>query len=147
MDYNIPIAHVMTTNLITVKPTDNIQLVDEIFSAHLIHHIPVVQEGKLVGILSKSDFLRISHTLTLLIESKTKEFNEKLFTKLLVEEVMTKQVAMLNPEDPLSVAVGLFKENLFHAIPVVDKDNTLIGLVTTYDLLNYCFSKNPLLEE
>ena len=58
---------------------------------------------------------------------------------LLVKEVMSKQVATLGPEDTLELAAGFFRENMFHALPVVDEDNMLIGIVTTYDLLNYAY--------
>jgi len=63
-----------------------------------------------------------------------------------VEEVMTKKVATLSPDDPLSVAVGIFRENLFHALPVVD-EGTLVGLLTTHDLIGYCCREEFLLDE
>ncbi|MBK6619429.1 MAG: CBS domain-containing protein [Saprospirales bacterium] len=71
--------------------------------------------------------------------------NDRLFKSLLVEDVMTRQVATLTPEDSISIAAGYFKENLFHAIPIVDKGGLLVGILTTFDLLNYFFNQEVFL--
>ena len=52
-----------------------------------------------------------------------------------VKEVMTTGLAKLSSTDKIDVALEIFMENLFHAIPVVD-DNELVGLLTTFDILN-----------
>jgi acetoin utilization protein AcuB len=59
---------------------------------------------------------------------------------------MTKQVAKLKTEDSLEMAVGFFRENLFHALPVVNDEGELVGIVTTYDLLNYAYSETLFLD-
>jgi len=59
---------------------------------------------------------------------------------------MTTQVAKLNPEDSIMVAAGYFRENLFHAIPVVSTDGLLVGILSTYDMLNFAFSEPALLD-
>jgi CBS domain-containing protein len=65
---------------------------------------------------------------------------------LLAEEAMTRQVATLDPDDSLEMAVGFFRENLFHALPVVDKDK-LVGIVTTFDLLTHAYASPLMMEE
>ena len=51
-----------------------------------------------------------------------------------VESIMTTGLAKLAPTDKILVALKVFKENLFHAIPIVDQDE-LVGIVTTYDII------------
>jgi CBS domain-containing membrane protein len=138
---SIPISELMTTDLIIVRPHDTMAQVAEAFRKNDIHHLPVVnQEGELKGILSKSDFLRISHGWTMFRNNQKAEFDEALYQTLLVKDVMTKDVAKLAPSDALSVAAGIFRENLFHCIPVIDK-GVLVGMITTYDLLKYAFEE------
>jgi acetoin utilization protein AcuB len=48
---------------------------------------------------------------------------------------MTTGIAKLEPTDKINVAMEIFKENLFHAIPVV-LDEKLVGIITTYDILS-----------
>jgi acetoin utilization protein AcuB len=56
MNLLAPITSIMTKNPITISPNDSLQTAQEIFDQHKIHHIPVVYEGILVGMLSKLDF-------------------------------------------------------------------------------------------
>lgn len=139
-DRTTTIAHIMTREVFFVHPNDTMQRVDEIFKMHNIHHVPVIDgESHVVGIISKSDYLKILHGFTLFKTAKSEEYNKAILRSLLVEEVMTKQVAALSPDDTVDVAAGYFRENLFHAIPVVDRQKKLVGIVTTFDMLNFAF--------
>ncbi|MCP3929149.1 MAG: CBS domain-containing protein [Bacteroidetes bacterium] len=130
------LSEIMSTDLITVKPHDAVQEINKGFEEKNIHHIPVKNEnGQLAGIVSKSDFLKISYGFSLFRNLKIEEYNRSLYETLLVKDIMTKDVAHLLPNDTVEMAIGIFKENLFHAIPIVD-EGKLIGIVTTYDLLN-----------
>ncbi|MCO6476762.1 MAG: CBS domain-containing protein [Phaeodactylibacter sp.] len=143
-DKTTTVGQIMSTPVITVSPDDTMSKVQDIFRMNNIHHIPVVDKGKVVGIISKSDYYRLLHGFTLFKTEKSNEYNDAIMRSLLVGEVMTKQVATLNPEDSLEMAAGFFRENLFHALPVVDK-GTLIGIVTTFDLITYAFSEYTVL--
>ncbi|MBK7872619.1 MAG: CBS domain-containing protein [Saprospiraceae bacterium] len=133
---------IMTTNVISVAPNDTMDKVHSIFQKDNIHHLPVTENGKIVGILSYSDYLRLQNSFTLFNTLRSEVTNLVLMKSLLVKEVMTKQVAKVQPNDTIEVAAGYFRENRFHALPVVDSDGTLVGILTTYDLLNYAFSDN-----
>ena len=146
IDKTTSVGKIMTTQVITVQPEDTMDKVKKIFQTHNIHHIPVVEEEKVVGILSKTDYLKLLHGFTLFKTHKSESYNDAILRSLLAREVMTKQVAKLNPEDSVEMAVGFFRENLFHALPVVNKEGMLVGIITTYDLLNYAFSESLLLD-
>ncbi|MBK8669766.1 MAG: CBS domain-containing protein [Saprospiraceae bacterium] len=51
------------------------------------------------------------------------------------KDIMTKKLAKMDPDDKINIALEVFKENLFHAIPVV-KDEKIVGIVTTFDIIN-----------
>ena len=53
-----------------------------------------------------------------------------------VKDMMTSELATLEPDDSIRTALAVFQENLFHALPIV-KGDELLGLITTYDLLKY----------
>lgn len=139
IDKTTTVAEIMTDRVIVVRPNETMDVVQDIFRKNNIHHVPVVDNGVVVGMVSHADYLKLLHGFTLFKTKKSDEYNDAILRSLLVKEVMTKQVATLGPEDSLELAAGFFRENLFHALPVVDEDNMLIGIVTTYDLLNYAY--------
>ncbi len=136
-DLNIPVSEIMTKKLITVTPKDNLKLAYSIFKQHRFHHLPVVRYKELVGIFSKADMLLITHGSNN-PGSPTKE-NEEIYNNTLIEDVMITKMATLAPDQSIRVAAEIFKENLFHSVPVVE-NGELVGLVTTHDLLKYAFS-------
>jgi len=145
-DKTTTVAQIMSTPVITVGPNNTMSDVQDIFRKNNIHHIPVVNEDKVVGIISKSDYYRLLHGFTLFKTHKSEQYNDAIMRSLLAEEAMTRQVATLDPDDSLEMAVGFFRENLFHALPVVDKDK-LVGIVTTFDLLTHAYASPLMMEE
>ncbi len=139
MDKSTPVSEIMTVHVLTVSPNDSMEKVQDIFEQHAIHHIPVVEQKKIAGIISQGDYLKIQHSFTIFNTQDSEAYNEIVMRSLLVKDVMTKQVATLFPDDTVEIAAGYFRENLFHALPVVDRDSNLLGILTTYDLLNFAF--------
>lgn len=134
------IGDIMSTPVITVGPNDTMDKVQDIFRKNNIHHVPVVREDKVVGMISKSDYLRLLHGFTLFKTHKSEEYNDAILRSLLAGEVMTRQLAVLNPEDSLELAAGYFRENLFHALPIIDsEEGNLVGILTTYDMINHAY--------
>ena len=137
---SVTIAEVMTKNVITIKPMDTMTTVQGLFSSKGIHHLPVVNsKDEVIGIISKTDFYRLEHGFTLFKSKESSSYNDAIMRSLLVQDVMTKHVVTLLPDNSVYVAIDIFKENLFHAIPVVNGACSLVGIITTYDLLNYAY--------
>ncbi len=144
MSFNrdIPVERLMTTNIITLGPDDTLIKVDEIFRTNHFHHLPIVdKEGQLLGIISKVDFYKMEDSFTIFNTVKARHTNARIFQSIHAQEIMSKQLATLHPEDTAMTAMGMFRENLFHAIPIVDEEKKLVGLLTTYDLLTYAFQE------
>ena len=133
MDFTAPVSRFMTRKLITAVPEDRLTVIKEIFDHQRIHHIPVVKFTKLVGIISKMDFMLFTKGHTIMPHDEMTENN--LLGKYTAGDIMTTGIATLESGDRLNVALQLFAENLFHAIPVVD-DHQLVGMLTTLDIIN-----------
>lgn len=142
----IPVAEIMTRDLLIVEPADTLEKVRDIFASNNVHHVPVVdRQGILLGLISKTDFNRVNHVLTILDAERYQAYNDMLYRSITAQEIMTKQLATVSPQDALEVVVDLFRENLFHAVPVVDR-GVLVGLVTTHDLITFCCTERSLLD-
>lgn len=141
MDKWIEVKHLMTSDLITADPDETIDAVRHKLIANHIQHIPVVQDKKILGIISNGDLHRMEHHFTLFHSEKALESNRQIFSSILAEEIMTKSLVILKDTDSAMIAVDLFKEHMFHALPVVNEKDQLVGMITPLDLLRYAFDE------
>ncbi len=144
MNITTPVSKIMTKTLVVATPNMTLDKVKALFDAHSFHHIPVVENDALVGIISRIDLYRVSHCVDLFHSKSNEEFNNRLFKSLLAEEVMSPNSVVISPNDPISHAAALFHRNKFHALPVV-ADGKLVGILTTYDLISYAFENQPVI--
>lgn len=127
---NEPLSSIMTKDLITVGPKDTLDKADLLLRTKRIHHLPVVDGKKLVGLITTYDLYKVKHS-------------QSEYPNVIVESVMTTKLATLEPIDKVGTAAEIFLAHLFHAIPIVI-DGELAGIVTTHDVLKYCFRKEYL---
>ncbi len=132
MNLLAPVSSIMTHKLITINPEEKLQRVKDIFDNNNIHHLPVVQYKKIVGIISKTDLLYFLKGLS--NDNYQEVLNKARLKNYTAQTIMTTGMAKLESSDRINVALEVFKENLFHAIPVVD-NNELVGILTTYDII------------
>jgi len=133
MDTLAPLKSIMTSELITVRPEATLAEIEDIFNKNRIHHIPVTNDHELVGLISKSDYLFFKRGFNdLEIENA---YDKIRLNRTTAESIMTIGLAKLSSNDRIGVAIEIFKENLFHAIPIVD-GGKLKGIVTTYDIIS-----------
>lgn len=134
MNLLAPISTIMTKKLITVRPDDTIKRVEELFKEFRIHHLPVVDKGSLVGIVSKTDYMFFKRGYGQGGPEKT--YDELRLKSHYVKEIMVTGIAKLDADDRINVAIEVFKINMFHALPVMDGD-ALVGMITTHDLIKH----------
>lgn len=135
----------MTRDLVTARKDETLTVVKEKLQMNNIQHIPVVEGKKIVGMISKGDMLRMEHYLTAFNARKAVEANKIVFDTMLAGDVMTRKLVMLREKDSLSSAVDIFRENLFHALPVLNEQHELVGILTPLDILIYAFRDEPLM--
>lgn len=133
MKNTTPISKIMTRKLATVQPNDNLETVRNILEQRGFHHVPVVDQGKLEGIVSYTDYLRVISDV--FGNSQDSRTNQRLLNAVLVKDVMTTEVICLSPDDTVEDALRVFNANNFHALPVTEGDRHLVGLLSTFDLI------------
>lgn len=127
-----PISTIMTPNPICVGENESLVAIDKLFKQHRIHHLPVIAEGKLVGMVSKSDFLFFRRGF--LTDHQEKLEDEVRLNNYVAKDIMTTKLAKMEPDEKINIALEVFRENLFHAIPVV-KEERIVGILTTFDII------------
>ena len=145
-DRHTPIRMIMTEKVITVGPETVMSEVAAMFNSKSVHHIPVVEDDKVLGMISTSDYYKLEHHFTLFKTHQADEMNAAIFRSLLAKEVMTAPVATVRSNDTVQFAADIFKENLFHALPVVDEKKKIVGIITPYDLMVFAYGPEYLAE-
>jgi acetoin utilization protein AcuB len=139
--YNwMKVVDVMTRNPLVMTPTETIGQADEVMAENRIRQLPVVEGGAMLGIITDRD-IRSFLAQSSLVEPEDRA--KALKTK--VRDIMTAEPLTLAPDDELQEAVELLIDEKIGGIPVVDKAEGLVGIVTYVDVLR-CFL-NRLQEE
>jgi CBS domain-containing protein len=128
-----PITHIMSKDLLTVHPGQNLYDVKNIFDEHAIRHVPVVSGKEIIGILSLTDLMRVTYG----ISKEDVERNQAVYQSVRVEQAMTPHPEVIQETASIRDVAELLVEKGFHAVPVVNEVGTLTGLVTTTDLIRY----------
>ena len=132
----------MTQDLIKVKQDTILKEVKILFDNTNIHHIPVINDqNKFVGIISKTDLMLLLDWGTKLNLPSSMRRNTFLLTSNLAKDIMETNVLKLKPDDVIQKCVQIFRENYFRALPVVNDQEELVGIITTYDLMILAYSK------
>lgn len=134
MKTNVPVSEIMTRNIIKLNLADELGKAEELFKNHKIRHIPVVNDGKIIGMLSYTDLLRVSYADV--VEKEAENVESIVFNMFSIRQVMTKEVIVITSETTIKETAEILSKNEFHALPVCDKNN-LVGIVTTTDLMKY----------
>jgi CBS domain-containing protein len=130
---DIAINRIMTTDPVTVSPEDSVAAAKLLFESQAIHHLPVVEEGVLVGILSSADLFKL-HTL---------RERPAALEAVKVRQIMEADPVTLDVFADLVDVARKLSEGGFHALPVVEADNVLVGIVTSSDLINHVLMQVP----
>lgn len=122
----------MTQVLFTVAPDDPVDKVFILFHYENIRHLPVVENGKLVGIISDRDLKKVLGAKTKLAESPqgtTVQISQKK-----VKNIMRRKVVTIGPEQRSADAAAIMAKRKIGALPVLKKEK-LVGILTETDIL------------
>lgn len=128
------VSDIMTRNVITLFEEDNLERVSEELGHFRFRHLPVVDDGRLVGILSQRDILRatIAHAEGgPAARAREARFLEETF----VRDVMSTEVLTAHPDEAVGEAAKRMLDAHYGALPVVDADGMLVGIVTENDIV------------
>lgn len=127
------VRQIMIRNPATVAPDDSIRIAIERMRERRCRRLPVVTEGRLVGIVSDRDLRRATNSPLVLRE---RWYDEFLLDHVPVKACMTPNPVTVSPDTLLVDAAKLMRDRKFGGLPVMDQGR-LVGIVTETDLLNY----------
>jgi CBS domain-containing protein len=134
MKQRTPISEIMTSNVITLNKSDDLETAERLFKSWKIRHIPVVNGKEIIGMLSYTDLLRISFADA--TDENDYDVDTIVYNMFSIEQVMAKSLISVPSTKTIKEVAQILAKKEFHALPVVD-NNELVGIVTTTDLINY----------
>ena len=125
------VSKYMTTKLIKVTPEMSVKDAFLLMRSHRVRHLPVVDGDSLEGIISDRDLRRPKWVDALDDWTAYYQINDDT----LVKDVMTLNPEVVRTYDTIRKAVILLRERRYSALPVLDKKNDLVGILSAQDLL------------
>ena len=144
------VHNVMTKDPVTLKPTDTLFDAMKAFSSNDIQGCPVISKGKLVGVITQSDIIRVMDvhskvhktmdTMSLIVAAIKSEKHKDLkpeIRRMLKKEVRQyyiKNPISIDPKEDIYNAAKLINKNRIEFLPVIEK-RKLVGVVSKIDIL------------
>ena len=142
------VSEIMERDVVTATPEMTVHELVTLMQERKISGMPVIDaEGCLVGIVTEGDLVvedtdlhlpgYFQFVLDLSPRKHQKEFEEQLRKAVgsTVAEIMTTDVEMVGPDEPVSRAANIMVEKKVNRVPVVDDDDHLLGIVTRMDII------------
>jgi len=128
------IRDMMTKNPITVESDTYVLDAQKIMRENNIRRLPVLDKGKLVGIVTKHDLLEASPSQATSLS--VHELNY-LLSKMKVKEIMKKNPMTFSPDTPFEEALRIGQDKKIGSFPVVDHKGKLVGIATESDIIRF----------
>ncbi len=112
---------IMKKGCMTTTPDTPVEDVAKVFSTHRIHRLPVVEDGRLIGIVTPTDLLKIVKDLK---------------TDMVAQDVIRTTCVTAWEEEPLSYTIPAMRISDVPAVPVLDSHGKLTGILTDRDLFS-----------
>jgi acetoin utilization protein AcuB len=128
----------MTMDPVTVGPNDSLQTVIDLLRRRDIRSVPIVDDGKLIGIITDRDVRQVAPAYPLFRdEDEIRRYTEKLT----VTAAMTADPMTIAPDAPLVDAAKILETYRISSLPVAE-GHRLIGMLTVTDLLRVFIEQN-----
>ncbi len=130
---NGTVKEIMMGSPVTLAPNDTLDLASDVISLGRIRHIPILDNGKLVGLISGRDLIGAAANRIFGLKQKSRS---ALLKNELIKDIMQKRVITVTPDTPIKDAAMLMANKKIGCVPVLS-DGALVGLVTTTNVLHY----------
>lgn len=123
----------MSKNVVSVGEDESMQRATAIMKEHKIRMLPVIKNGKLVGVVSDTDLKRASAS-----DATTLDVHELLYllSKIKVKDIMTKDPVTVPVDWTVEEAAEVLLKRKISGMPVVDSQGQVVGMITRDDLFN-----------
>jgi acetoin utilization protein AcuB len=131
LDPSLRVSDVMTRDVRTLGPNDHLSIADELMKQGRFRHVVIVEDGRVVGVVSRRDIFHGALAWSL---GQGKKAFEALLASSRAKDVMASHVVTVDPAATLAEAAVLLREHQIGCLPVVAGEE-LVGILTEGDFL------------
>ena len=128
------VDRIMTRDVLRVAEDTRVTQLAALMRDHHIRHLPVVRDGRLVGLVSSHDLERVSPSPITTLSVGEANY---LLGKLDASRVMRPEVVTCAPDTLVEEAARLLRQEKIGCLPVVENDGQLVGILTHEELLDF----------
>ncbi len=132
------VRDIMSSPVLVIGPETTLPTANGLMKQHKIRHLPVVENGRLVGMISRGDLREASITAGINADSYELHF---MLDRLTMGKLMSRKVFSVTPDAFIVHAAELMTEHKIACLPVVDERGGVVGIVTESDLLRMLVTK------
>jgi len=125
---------IMQQNVVTIAAGERLSTVEDIMTLGNVRHMPVVQSGELVGVVSERDLLRASLSN---LSSRSPDERRAFLHAVEIARVMSKPPIVIHADAVVEECARILAEHKIGCLPVVDSTGGLLGMLTETDVLRY----------
>ena len=133
-----PVNRFMTEPAVSIDLGSPAAEVLRLFSVHAFHHLPVIDRGKVVGMLSSADVLKLEAFLPKRGGTSPDFLNQRLR----IDQLMRQPPITVAGTQSVEQATTLMTKHGIHALPVIDSNDKVLGIITTTDIISAVLHTN-----
>jgi CBS domain-containing membrane protein len=126
------IETIMTDSVLSIDASERVSEVLRYFSTYPIHHLPVVDGSRVIGMLSTADVMKLEHYLP----RSGGDASEFLDQRMNVRSLLRGAAITIQRSGTVMQAASLMARHGIHSLAVVDEHDNLVGIVTTTDIMS-----------
>jgi acetoin utilization protein AcuB len=117
---------------------DSLQSLRELFAATGFHHLVVVNDNILKGIISDRDLMK---AVSPFVDTISERMLDRATLDKKAHQIMTREVITLTSNDSIYTAIALFNQNKISCIPIINEKKHPVGIVSWRDVMKYMQSR------
>lgn len=128
---SMDITNIMSSQIVTVEMDDKLEVVKDIFDHTQFHHLLVIDNNKLCGIISDRDLLKaLSPNIGTLAESS----NDLSSLNKRTHQIMTRNPVVIHDNANVNEAIILFNKHKLSCFPVINQKQNPVGILSWRDV-------------
>ncbi|GJI88160.1 CBS domain-containing protein [Duganella hordei] len=126
------LKEIMSKNVVTVELDDRLSLVKEIFDHGKFHHVLVMEQGELLGVVSDRDLYK---ALSPNLGSSVETYKDVATLNKKVHQIMSRRPVVLRADASVDDAIDVFNAHNISCIPILSAADRLVGILSWRDIL------------
>lgn len=126
------VENIMNRDVVTLSLDERLKTIQELFNEQKFHHVLVVEDNKLVGVVSDRDILK---QLSPFLSTAAERTHDRSTLDKKIHQIMTRKPITVDKETPIEEAAEMFVKKNISCLPILTGEKEIIGIITLKDIL------------